>query len=97
MAKDLIELFNAGGLPLVLVAGFIIALLWAIKYFVRQIDAAAVERKGLIEQANVEKTEMFDKFDRMLNNHCQMVTEALNKQATVFEHLIDKIDTLVQK
>ena len=97
MTKDIIDLFSAGGLPLVLAAGFLIALIWAIKYFVRQIDAAAGERKELSELAKAEKKELMEKFDLMLNNHCRMVSESLDRQAEVFKHLIDKIDMLIRK
>lgn len=97
MTKDIIDLFSAGGLPLVLAAGFIVALIWAIKYFVRQIDAAAIERKAQAELSKAEKKDIMEKFDLMLNNHCRMVSEALSKQSIMFEHLIDKIDTLLSK
>lgn len=97
MTKDIIDLFSAGGIPLVLAAGFLVALIWALRYFVRQIDAAAVERKELAELSKAEKKELMDKFDLMLNNHCRMVSETLNRQAGIFEHLIDKIDQLIRK
>ena len=97
MAKDIIDLFSAGGLPLVLAAGFVIALIWTIKYFVHQIDSSVIERKELMELSKAEKKELMEKFELMLNNHCRMVSESLDRQAEVFTHLIDKIDMLIRK
>ena len=78
---NIIELFNAGGIPLVLVAAFLYFLRWQGKYFIRQIDAQTEERKELIS-----------KFEVMLGNHCQTVIDTMKKQAKVFELLTDKIN-----
>lgn len=100
---NIIELFNTGGISLVLIAGFLSALIWIIKYFVRQIDTANEERKILnnqfIEERKTmndsfreERKEMVGKFDLMLSNHCKMVADALDKQEIVFHRLVEILE-----
>ena len=85
--SNLLDIFNSGGIPLVIVAAFLYFLQWQGKYFIKQIDAQTEERKELIE-----------KFDEMLNNHCQTVTDALEKQVKLpLLNIIDATAANIQR
>jgi len=72
--KSFIEIFNVGGIPLIIVAAFLYFLQWQGKYFMKQINSHVEERKDIITT-----------FGLMLSNHCHTVTDALNKQTVAME------------
>lgn len=81
MGFDIVDVFQAGGMQLVLVSAFILFQIWMIRYFIKQIEEGREERRGALA-----------KFDIMLNEHCKSVSDALNKQEQIFQLLVTKIN-----
>lgn len=95
-----LELFTAGGIPLVLCVAFLYSQHRMMQYFIQQIQEANHERTEL----SLERQQTVTKFDEMLGNHCRTVsdtmakqTETLNKQNESFVMLLSKVDTLVSQ
>jgi hypothetical protein len=75
-----IELFQAGGITLVLAVAFITFQWKIVRYFMQQMEKELAERKAEREQ-----------FHEALSNHCSMVQKALQKQEETFQELIMQI------
>lgn len=91
MPFDFRELFLAGGLPLVLVAAFILFLWQTHKDFVTQLEKHSVERRETYVLFTAEREKSQTLFIEALSNHCATVQRALETQERALSDLVNQI------
>jgi len=88
------ELFLAGGLPLVLVAAFILFLWQTHKDFISQLEKHSVERHEIYTLFANERDKAQSLFLEALSNHCEAVQSALVIQEKALSDLVNQMKIL---
>jgi len=94
MPFDFRELFLAGGLPLVLVAAFILFLWQTQRNFIDQLGKHSTERRETYNLFASERDRSQSLFITALENHCASVQRALETQEKAISELVSQIRIL---